>query len=993
MPRVLLVLLLGLLVACGRPSQAPPAGPLPPAEAVRSFRLSDDFRIELFAAEPDVVDPVEVVFDENGRAFVAEMLDYPDDPPAGKPPRSRIRMLEDTNDDGRADRSVLFAEGLLQVAGMLPWKGGLIVPSAPDILYLKDTDGDGRADYRKVLFTGFAKVNPEGRISNPRLAIDNWIYFANNGANGRITSPDHPERPPLLVRGADFRYHPLRDLAETASGVAQYGLTFDDWGNRFITQNTIHLRHVVVPMNYLARAPLLPAPAVSWDISDHGRPAVRMYPLTAPQHWRQVRTQLRQKRFDENKLNRTEYLAGYITAAAGSTVYTGDVFPERYGGAVFTGDVSGNLIHLDRLTADGVTFSASRDRDGVEFLASTDQWFRPCSFANAPDGLLYVADIYREFIETPESIPDELKKKMNFWSGDTLGRIWRIVPNQPRQRRNLRPNLGAATTAALVRELENTNGWHRATAQRLLIERQDRSAAAALKELAASSRFPQARLHALWTLEGVGALDEPSALRALSDEHPRLREHGVRLSESLPQTAALGETLLARRSDTDLRVRYQLAFTLGGWKDARATEALAGLAVAHAADPWFRAAILSSTADTPVAFFELLLSKPVSWQHEEFLRSMGSLIGARQSPPEVGRFLTGVARLAKPEGALDGLARGLRLAGTANLQVPGADAALERFLGHSSEDVQKAAWEVARFLELRDLLRRAADAALSGSLAVARRVAAVGAMRGGRWSEAAPVLRKILESNPAPALQMAAIDAISSFDDPAVGETLLARWASYSPDGRTRAIAALLAQKQRIPRLVAALEQGQVPLAALDIGGRNRLLELPDPALAARARKLFAGAGGDRARLVESYRDALRLAGDLGRGKLLFEEHCARCHLPRRQGSRVGPDLSGISMKTREELLASLLDPSAAVEARFVNYLVTTRSGRLYDGILINETPGAITLRGGEEDVTLLRRNIAEIRASSISLMPEELEKSITRQGLADVIHYLRGGL
>src|SRR5262249_8438687 len=148
-----------------------------------------------------------------------------------------------------------------------------------DILFMKDTDGDGKADVKQVLYTGFPKVNPEGRITNLRLGIDNWIYAANNGADGRITSPDHPERPPVLVRGADFRFRPDRGLAEPASGPAQFGLTFDDWGNRFITQNTIHLRHVVVPMSYLARAPLLTVGAVAQDISDHGRPSARMFPI------------------------------------------------------------------------------------------------------------------------------------------------------------------------------------------------------------------------------------------------------------------------------------------------------------------------------------------------------------------------------------------------------------------------------------------------------------------------------------------------------------------------------------------------------------------------------------------------------------------------------------------------------------------------------------------------------------------------------------------
>src|SRR5207237_1414199 len=186
------------------------------------------------------------------------------------------------------------ADHVLEVSGILPYKGGLIVTSAPDILFMKDTDGDGKADVREVLYTGFAKVDPEARVTNPRLGVDNWIHCSNDGQEASIRSPKHPERPPIPVGGADFRFRMDRDLAEPASGPTQFGSTFDEWGNRFITQNTMHVRQVVVPMNYLSRAPLLDAGAPAEDISDHGRPSGRMYPLTPPQAWRMERTQLRQ---------------------------------------------------------------------------------------------------------------------------------------------------------------------------------------------------------------------------------------------------------------------------------------------------------------------------------------------------------------------------------------------------------------------------------------------------------------------------------------------------------------------------------------------------------------------------------------------------------------------------------------------------------------------------------------------------------------------------
>ncbi|MGH9674000.1 MAG: PVC-type heme-binding CxxCH protein, partial [Bryobacteraceae bacterium] len=669
--RVPLAVIILLLAACSRKA----SGPLSPAEALKSFRLSDDFRVELFAAEPDVVDPVDLVFDENGRAYVAELIDLPYDPAPGKPARSRIRVLEDSDGDGRADRSVVFAENVLQTSGLLPWKGGLIVTSAPDIYYFKDTNGDGRADQRIVLFTGFWKGNPEAEITNPRFALDNWIYFSNSGNPGLITSPAHTGLAPTEVRGADFRYHPLRGLAETASGAAQFGSTFDDWGNRFITQNTIHLRHVIVPMHYLARAPLLAPPAVARDMYAREYQDRRMFPITGPQQWRVERTKLRSERYKETKPGYTEQVAGYITGASGSTVYNGDVFPASYRGTIFTGDVSGNLVRHDTLRPDGVTFTARPAKDGVEFLASTDPWFRPTSFANAPDGTLYLTDMYREFIETPLSIPEELRKQINFYSGDTLGRIWRIVPNRPERRRDARPRLGAATSAELVRHLESPNGWHRQTAQRLLVERQDRSIADQLREIAHGSPLPQASIHALWTLEGIGALETDDVLSALEDIQPRVREHAVRLSETIPLSPSLERGLLARRRDSDLRVRFQLAFTLGRSPSPAARQALEQLAVEHGADPWFRTAILTSAAAAPEALFARLLAYDLI-DLGALVEGLSALAAARREPARIAAFLSGADLVSDPIPVLRGLARGLDLSAGPPIAVPGAELAL-----------------------------------------------------------------------------------------------------------------------------------------------------------------------------------------------------------------------------------------------------------------------------------------------------------------------------
>ena len=933
------------------------------------MKFSEDFHAELFLSEPAIADPVEMAFDEDGRVFVAEMLDYPDDPPPGTKPRSRIRMI----DHGK---NTIFAPEVLEVSGLLPWNGGLIVTSAPDIVFFKDTNGDGVADTREVLFTGFPKVNPEGRITNLRLGVDNWIYAANNGADARVTSPNHPDRPMLVLRGADFRFRMDKDLvAERASGPAQFGLAMDDFGNRFITQNTIHLRHAVVPMQYLNRAALVEVPAVSNDISDHGKGTSKMFPLTGPQQWRVQRTTVRQHRHDENNSKRTEYLAGYFTAASGGTIYNGDAFPQEYWGNVFTGDVSGNLIHRDILKPDGVTFLASRSKDNTEFMASSDVWFRPCNFANAPDGNLYVMDIYREFIETPESIPEEIKKGMDFWSGVDKGRIYRIAPNHPLKQRDLNPNLSKASTADLVKLLEETNGWHRFTAHRLLIERRDPAAVPLLEALVTNSKSTEARVHALNLLE-----DDSKAIgAALKDSHPGVREHAIRLAENVP---ALRDAVLALKDDPALRVRYQLAWSLGTMKDPRTLPILAAYAEKEGDDRWFRAALLTSASDRPADFLKLLLGKGDKWQYPDLVGQLSALIGARKQPAELSVLLSAMPRFKNANAALAGLGRGLKLAEANRLQVPGAE---QIFLTLLSKN-QKAAWEAARYFYLPAVLAKANKDAVNDTLTVAERAFAVRALAGGEFTA---TLDKVLTSNAPPEVQVAAVEALGG------SPQLLKYWKSYSPEARLRAVSSLLTHRETIPVLLDAIEKGEVPIAAIEVGARARLIENTDAQVSARAKKLFTNPNDDRAKVVAANKDVLTMTGDVTRGKNLFEENCGRCHLPRKQGARVGPDLSGVNNKSKEELLTSILNPSYAIEPRFVNYMVTTKDGRMFDGVIGNETPGAITLRGGSEegDVTILRQNIAEIRSSNISLMPDELEKTVNKQGLADIIAYLRAGL
>ena len=607
-----------------------------------------------------------------------------------------------------------------------------------------------------------------------------------------------------------------------------------------------------------------------------------------------------------------------------------------------------------------------------------------------------MTDIYRQVIETPESIPEEIRKKIDFFNGDTLGRIYRIVPNHPMRQGDLKPNLSAASSADLVKHLANPNGWHRQTAHRLLLERQDHAAIPDLKTMAASGPTPEARVHALWLLRAYSALQASDVERATKDSDARIREHALQLSEDfLRQSPQLSNRLVALAADPDAHVRFQAALTLGEWKDGRALATLAEVAHRDSRDPWFRMAILSSVADAADPFFHMVLAKGESWTDPQLLIEASAMIGGRQNPAEIARWFAALSKVAQPENYLDGLTRGLRLVRARNLQVPGADQTFARLLSSSSEAVQRAAWESSRHFALGALIRRAEVDSLSPDLPPARRVLAVRALRGGHFETVAPVIEKILHSHPPPEVEASAVDTLAAFDEPAAGKQILDNWRGYGPDGRKHAVSAMLAQRNRIAMLLSAVEGSQVERSALDAAARSHLYDDPDPAISAKARALLESTNSDRNKVVASYHDVVNLHGDVARGKTLFQDNCARCHEPRRQGGRIGPDLSGINNKTREELITSILNPSYAIDPRFVNYVITTADGRMYDGIISNETTSYITLRGGAEggDETVLRKTIANIRASSVSLMPDGLENGLGKQGLADVIAYLRGGL
>ncbi len=575
---------------------------LSPEEAMRRFILREGFSIELFAAEPYVKDPVEMVVDEKGVVYVVEMPDYPYKPALGKQ-KSQIKVLEDRNGDGQIDHSTVFADKLMEATSVLPWDGGIIVTAAPDILYLKDTTGDFRADVKEILFTGFFENNSEAQITNLRFNIDNWIYASNFGQAGKITSPLLPKQDTLVVNGGDFRFRLDTLQFEVAAGPTQFGQGIDDWGNRFATQNSLHIRQIMIPWRYLHRHNQLPSTEAVEQISDHD-PV--MFQLTTPPYWREERTRRRQATYHEHGLDRIEYAANNFTGATGTTVYQGDAFPDEFYGSVFIGDVAGNLVHRDVISRHPgqLPFTAHRGprEQTREFLVSADPWFRPVNFYSGPDGNLYILDMYRQHIETPLSIPEDLKAEMDFYKGMDKGRIYRIVPDSIQHPTSPTPQFDHSSMQELSEYLTYENGWWRFTAQRVIVQQQDSFIVPYLTALLDHPR-PQTRLHAMYSLQALSALESKDIKQALTDPHPSVRRHAIALAEGDAQHLS---ALINRVEDTSIQVRLQLALSLGEFDDSKALQAMANLMEKDHENPWFHKAILSSGTGASLELFAIL---------------------------------------------------------------------------------------------------------------------------------------------------------------------------------------------------------------------------------------------------------------------------------------------------------------------------------------------------------------------------------------------------
>lgn len=977
------------LVSCGDPS---PVGdglerrkPLSPTEALQSFEVAEGFRLELAASEPQVTDPIAISFDENGRLYVAEMRGYPFDPPPGGGPAGRIRLLDDDDGDGFFETDLVFADRLHWPSGIACWDGGIFVTAAPDIIYLKDTTGDGVADVRRTVFTGFGTDKSEDIVNNLKWGMDHWVYGTTSYNGGTVRHAERAGEREIPLGSNDFRFDPVSEVIEAVEGTrGDFGNAFDDWNNRFASNSGNPVIQAVFPLRHAVDG---------MEPSQLGAPIYEsdriVFPISSPEPWRAARKtywsrwvdtthDMRARRFPPRELA----LQGYYTGGAGLGIYRGSAFPPEFHGNAFTPEPAGNLVLRSILEREGVTFRARRAAQGKEFLASTDNWFRPVNFANGPDGCLYLVDMYREVIEDPSAMPDEILEHIDYYTGQGMGRIYRIAPEGFERRE--RPRLGSTSVSDLVSLLEHEDGWWRSTAHRLLFERRAAEAASELKQAVRQSQSSKARLHALWSLDGLGQLDNGTLMAALADPHPALRENAVRISEPrLAGSSALGTRVRAMASDQDAAVRFRVALAVSEVRDSSAEEVLAAILRRDPGDEWIRAAVFAGARQNSLALLDLLL------RDRGFMADPASLGAVRHLAANVA---TG-----EPTEAVEALLNATRNAVGPNrarilmAAASGIAAGLDR-KGTSLPAMRDGSERAGLRAAIATVLAEAPSVAVDKGEELQGRAQAINLLSWAPEADALAALESLLTPDEPADIQLAAVRSLASHDGQEVGRILVNGWRSYTPAVRREAVEVLFSREDRLQPFLDGLSRGTVLATHLDPARRTALLEHRRQDIRRQARRIFSdSAVASPEDVIREYRSATASEGDPVRGAEVFERECATCHQLGGTGHAVGPDLVERAASDREELLIDILDPNRSVQSNFVNYRLDAVDGRVLTGILARESEGSVTLRRGEgvEDV-VARSNIQSLLSMGLSLMPEGLEDEIEPAEMTDLLSFLK---
>ncbi len=966
--------------------------PLSAEESVKHMVMPKGFEAKLFAAEPDIAKPLCMAWDHKGRLWIAESTDYPNNLKKVGTGDDRIKICEDTDGDGKADKFTIFADKLSIPTSILFADGGLIVHDAPDTLFLKDTDGDGKADVRKVLFTGWGTRDTHAGPSNLRWGFDNWVWgmVGYSGFDGTVGG----ER--LRFSQGFYRFKPdgskLEFLRSTNNNT--WGLGFTEDGLVFgSTANGCPSVYLPIPNRYYESvrgwSPSVLQSIAGWN---------RFFPIT-------------------DKVRQVDWHGGF-TAAAGHAIYTARNYPQWYWNrTAFVSEPTGHLISTFLLESNGSDFGSNNTWN---LLASDDEWTSPIMAEVGPDGNVWIIDWYSYIVQhnpTPQGFQTgKGGAYVTSLRDKTHGRVYRLVYKDAKVSKP--PVLDPKDGKSLVAALKSDNMFWRMHAQRLLVERGKMDVVPDVLNLAKGWSVDAIGLnvgaiHAWWTLRGLGALDGSlpngayEALRvALQHRSAGVRRNAI---QALPNTTFTGKVLasIGFIADRDPQVRLAVLLKLADTPSSDVVgEAIATslLSSSTKGDRWLSDATTAAAAAHAPKFLSRLAEEKLDPDATQIVRLVAEHYARGGPTDSVGALLAalGKGNRATAETVVAGLARGwpknkpaelkeedekalVRLMFTLPASSRGSLVTLADRWG--SKALDKYTGEIAASLQA---------TVLDASKPDADRVDAAARLIAFRPADAAAANALLGQISPrtSPALASGLVAAISKSTAPGVADALLKALPALTPAVRAEALRALIGREDWTPTYLSIVEAGGLRLDELSLDQKQALAANPSRPIAERAKKLLSQGGGlpdaDRQKVIDALAPIVLKGGDDERGRLVFEKECSKCHTHSGKGGKVGPDLTGMAAHPKAELLVNILDPSRSVEGNFVSYVVATSDGRTFNGLLASETKTAVELIDTEgKTVKLLRDDIEELLASKKSLMPEGFEKQVPPASIADLLAFL----
>jgi putative membrane-bound dehydrogenase-like protein len=973
-----IVLLLLLISAVPRRTwaQVLKNDPIPASLAPGRMKLPEGFAVNLFAAEPEVVQPIAMTLDPKGRLWVVENYSYPVwlGGPRGK---DRILVFEDTDADGRADRRTVFFDKGTNFTGIELGFGGVWVCSTPNLLFFPDRDGDLKPDSEPVVkLDGWSTTAQHNMFNGLKWGPDGWLW----GCNGIISvssvgKPGTPAAQRVPINCGVWRYHPTREVFEAvAHGTTNpWGLDFDDLGEAFITNCVIpHLFHVVHGAHFQRM--------FGEDMSPHSYTLMEScadHLHWAGGHWTDSR---------EGKGAHGEAGGGH--AHVGAMIYLGDNWPDRYRNSIFMCNLHGKRINHDRLEARGSSYVAKHEPD---FLLANDAWFRGLELKYGPDGSVYLTDWY-DTGECHETDADNAHREN--------GRIYTIRYGAPHA---VKVDLSAEDDEALARLQLHRNDWYVRTARRILQERaaagKDLSRAhGVLREIERTNIDVGRRLRAIWALHASGGLDEPAYRALLDDRSEHVRAWAVRLlvDRGTPLPAVLDHLTELGRGDPSPKVRLSLASALNRlplenrWALA---EALAG----HKEDAGDRVLPLMVWYGVePLVAADL--KRAAAWAGRCTIPLLRQNVARRAVAADAAAGLEAVvAVLEKAETAacadlLIGTHEALR--GRKHTVAPaGWNAAFKRLAAENNPDLVEHALVLGLDLDeavavnvLRGMVRDA-----NAPHRVRQRMLAVLAER-----HVPGLLQDLYVLIDDPTFRGQALRALAGYDDRRTPEVILNRYSKLSEAERGDAIATLAARPSWALALLAAMERGTVPRRDMSVAIARQLRGFGDAKINERLEAVWGRiqpTSQTKAPLIVKYKAMLAskqgAPADPPRGRAVFGRACLSCHKLFDAGGDVGPELTGSDRANPDYILENVLDPSAAVNRDYTVTQIATTDGRLISGIIRSQSESSLVVQTANERIVVPREDVEAIKPSTTSMMPEGLLETLSTQEVRDLFAYL----